>query len=168
MAQKKRSDAHWANAGKPQPQKFGDLEPSEWPGERLGLPESGERSVARLGRRVVAIIIDWAIAAVPVYLFLGGYYAQWWWQPLIFAVMQIVLIPTIGGSIGHRIMGLRVLPIAGGWIGPWRPVVRTVLLCLAIPVLVWDSDQRGFHDKIAGTILLRSTARPSANAGDRN
>jgi len=24
-----------------------------------------------------------------------------------------------------------------------------------IPVLVWDSDQRGFHDKIAGTVLVR-------------
>lgn len=144
------------------PQTFGDLAPSEWPGERLGLPESGERSVARLGRRIVAIIIDWALAAIPVYLFLGGFYADWWWQPAIFAAMQIVLIPTIGGSVGHRIMGLRVLPIAGGWIGVWRPIVRTVLLCLAIPVLVWDSDQRGFHDKIAGTILLRSTERPVA------
>jgi hypothetical protein len=25
-----------------------------------------------------------------------------------------------------------------------------------IPVLVWDSDQRGFHDKIAGTVLIRA------------
>lgn len=156
-------ESHRSQGGKAQPQKFGDLAPSEWPGERLGLPESGERSVARLGRRVVAIFIDWALAAIPVYLFLGGLTAEWWWQPLIFAVMQIVLIPTIGGSVGHRTMGLRVLPIAGGWIGLWRPIVRTVLLCLAIPVLVWDSDQRGFHDKIAGTILLRSNARPTAS-----
>lgn len=167
MAQKNHNEAHWTNAGKPQVQKFGDLEPSKWPGERLGLPETGERSVARLGRRVAAIFIDWAIAAVPVYLFLGGYNAKWWWQPLIFAVLQILFIPTIGGSIGHRIMGMRVLPIAGGWIGVWRPIARTVLLCLAIPVLVWDSDQRGFHDKIAGTILLRSTARPTALSASR-
>jgi hypothetical protein len=34
--------------------------------------------------------------------------------------------------------------------------VRTLLLCLVIPVLVWDSDQRGFHDKIAGTVLIRA------------
>jgi len=33
--------------------------------------------------------------------------------------------------------------------------VRSVLLGLAIPALVWDSDQRGFHDKIAGTVLIR-------------
>ena len=70
--------------------------------------------------------------------------------------MQVLFIPTIGGSVGHRIVGLRVVPMAGGWVGPWRPVVRTLLLVLVIPAVVWDSDQRGVHDKIAGTVLLRS------------
>ncbi|HEY2556658.1 MAG TPA: RDD family protein, partial [Diaminobutyricibacter sp.] len=73
----------------------------------------------------------------------------------IFVVMQIVFIPTIGGSIGHRLLGLRLVALKGGWIGLWRPVVRTLLLALVVPALVWDSDQRGFHDKIAGTVLLR-------------
>ena len=36
----------------------------EWPGQRLGLPESGPRSIARFGRRVAALFIDWAIAWV--------------------------------------------------------------------------------------------------------
>ncbi|NLA65553.1 MAG: RDD family protein, partial [Leucobacter sp.] len=70
--------------------------------------------------------------------------------------MQIIFIPTIGGSLGHRLVGLHVVSIAGGWVGLWRPIVRTLLLVLVIPVLVWDSDQRGFHDKIAGTVLIRS------------
>jgi uncharacterized RDD family membrane protein YckC len=69
--------------------------------------------------------------------------------------MQIVFIPTICGSIGHRLLGLRVVALKGGWIGPWRPVVRTLLLAIVVPALIWDSDQRGFHDKIAGTVLLR-------------
>ncbi|MCW2287853.1 RDD family protein [Leucobacter luti] len=138
-----------------QPQRFGDLAPSEWPGQRLGLPESGPRSVARIGRRVLAIMIDWGLAALPAFLLIGGPYATWWnWA--FFAAMQMVFIPTIGGSLGHRILGLRVVPIAGGWVGPWRPIVRTALICLVIPVLVWDSDQRGFHDKIAGTVLIRN------------
>lgn len=137
------------------PQRFGDLEPSRWPGERLGLPETGARSVGRPGRRVVAILIDWALAALPAYLLIGGEHAMWW-QYGVFALMQILFIPTIGGSLGHRIAGLRVVPIAGGWVGAWRPVVRTVLLMLVVPVLVWDSDQRGFHDKIAGTVLIRA------------
>ena len=136
------------------PQRFGDLEPSSWPGERLGLPEQGPRSVARLGRRFLAIAVDWALAALPAYLLIGGRHPELW-QILIFGVLQIVFIPTIGGSVGHRVLGLRLVPLGGGWIGIWRPVVRTVLLLLVIPLLVWDSDQRGFHDKIAGTILIR-------------
>lgn len=136
------------------PQRFGELEPSEWPGERLGLPETGQRSVARFGRRVLAILIDWALAALPAYLLIGGMHPELW-NVVVFAIMQVVFIPTIGGSLGHRLLGLRVVPLVGGWVGLWRPVIRTVLLCLVIPVLVWDSDQRAFHDKIAGTVLVR-------------
>jgi len=139
------------------PQRFGDLAPSEWPGERLGLPERGPRSVTRIGRRFLAIAIDWGIAMLIGLLFAPystGAYS--WATYLVFVVMQIVFIPTIGGSIGHRVTGSRVVPLLGGWVGPWRPIVRTVLLALVIPVLVWDSDQRGFHDKIAGTVLIRA------------
>lgn len=138
------------------PQRFGDLEPSEWPGERLGLPESGPRSVARIGRRFAAIAIDWAIALVLTLLFPTEGGAATFTTLGIFAVMQMLFIPTLGGSLGHRILGLRVVPLAGGWIGLWRPAVRTLLIALVIPVLVWDSDQRGFHDKIAGTVLIRA------------
>lgn len=141
-------------AQSPKPQYFGDLPPSTFPGQRLGLTESGPGSVARVGRRLAAIVIDWALAAVPAYLLVGGDVPQLW-NLLFFAVLQMVFIPTLGGSIGHRLLGLRVVPLAGGWIGVWRPVVRTLLLVLVIPVLVWDSDQRGFHDKIAGTVLVR-------------
>lgn len=136
-------------------QRFGDLEPSRWPGERLGLPEQGPRSVARIGRRIAAIIIDWALAALPAYLLIQSTVPELW-NILFFAILQIVFIPTLGGSIGHRLLGMRVVPLAGGWVGLWRPCVRTILICLVIPLLVWDSDQRAFHDKIAGTVLVRA------------
>jgi len=51
---------------------------------------------------------------------------------------------------------MHVVPVGGGWVGPWRPIVRTVLLLLVVPALIWDSDQRGFHDKLAGTVLIRA------------
>lgn len=136
--------------------------PSEFPGERLGLPQTGYRSVARVGRRVLALIIDWAIAYVIAVLWLGlptitrpgpGSFGVLG----IFVVMQIVAIMILGGSIGHRSCGMAVTPLGGGWVGWWRPAVRSVLLGLVIPALVWDSDQRGFHDKIAGTVLVLTT-----------
>ncbi|WP_022884014.1 RDD family protein [Glaciibacter superstes] len=139
-----------ASASKPTT--FGQLPPSKWPGERLGLPDAGPRSVARVGRRLGALAIDWGLAVAASMIFFS-------YNPfatsLIFVVMQILFIPTIGGSIGHRLFGLRIVPLVGGWVGLWRPVVRSVLLGIVIPALVWDSDQRGFHDKVAGTVLIR-------------
>ena len=135
------------------PRRFGDLAPSRYPGERLGAPESGPGSVGRPGRRILALLIDWAIASLLSFAF---FRYDSWATLGIFAVLQYLFIPTIGGSIGHRIVGLRLVALNGAWVGLWRPLVRTVLLCIVIPAIVWDSDQRGFHDKVAGTVLLRS------------
>ena len=143
-------------AGAQQPQKFGDLEPSKWPGERLGLPNEGQLSIARFGRRLGAILFDWFCALMITMLFPVAEVLEGLVTGAIFAIMQVIFIPTTGGSIGHRIFGLRIIKLGGGWVGAWRPLVRTVLLMLIIPVLVWDSDQRGFHDKIAGTALVRA------------
>ena len=138
------------------PRTFGDLAPSVYPGERLGVPRDGSGSVARAGRRIVALLIDWGSAMLITLLFASyNSFTYTWLTPVVFLVLQVIFIPTIGGSIGHRLLGMRVLALAGGWVGIWRPIVRSVLLTLVIPALVWDSDQRGFHDKIAGTILLR-------------
>ncbi|WP_139417201.1 RDD family protein [Agromyces laixinhei] len=138
------------------PQTSGVREPSRWPGERLGLPREGRGSVGRAGRRVAALLVDWASAMLISLLFTPyESVAYTWVTPLVFAVLQIMFIPTIGGSIGHRLLGMRVVPIDGGWVGAWRPIVRTALLVLVVPALIWDSDQRGFHDKIAGTVLIR-------------
>ena len=126
--------------------------PSTWPGRRLGLPESGPRSIARPGRRFIAIAIDWA-SAVLISVILFDY------DPLatlaIFAVLQSVFLLTANGSIGHLALGMRLVPLAGGYLGIWRPLVRTVLLCLVIPAVEWDLEQRGMHDRVVGAILVR-------------
>lgn len=125
--------------------------PSDFPGDRLGYPKVGPGSVARLGRRVGALFIDYGAA----YL-ISGFFA---WDALaifaIFAAIQIVFLPTLQGSPGHRIVGLRLQRLDGGWVGLWKPVIRTVLLILVIPAVIWDADQRGLHDKAVGTVLVR-------------
>ena len=135
-----------------------------YPGERLGLPEAGSGSIGRVGRRIAALVIDYAAATILATAFLG--YRQFdlpaeagmtMFTPMIvFAVLQIVFIPTLGGSPGHRIVGLRVVRADGAWPGLWRPIVRTLLLVVVVPAAIWDQDQRGLHDKAAGTILLRA------------
>jgi uncharacterized RDD family membrane protein YckC len=136
---------------------------SRYPGERLGLPETGPQSVARVGRRFVAISVDWVISALVLMLMTGRDYltisstALGQMQLLgVFVALQILSIWAIGGSMGHRLLRLYVVNVHGGTLTWWRPIVRSILLALVIPALVWDSDQRGFHDKIAGTLLLKS------------
>ena len=123
-----------------------------WPGRRLGLPESGPRSIGRFGRRLAALAIDWTTAVVISIAFFN-------YDSLatlaVFAVAQVVLLLTANGSIGHLLLGMRVVPVAGGYLGWWRPITRTVLLCLVIPAVIWDRDQRGMHDRLSGTVLVR-------------
>lgn len=130
---------------------------SRWPGERLGLPEEGPRSIARLGRRIAAIFIDWALAwVISVALFPDGPFQPNAWATLaVFAVEQLIFLWTINGSIGHLVLRMRVVPVEPAKLGLWRPVVRTAVLCLAVPALIWDRDQRGLHDRAAGTMLVR-------------
>ncbi|MHB1172198.1 MAG: RDD family protein [Lacisediminihabitans sp.] len=124
----------------------------EWPGQRLGLPDSGPRSVARMGRRLVALAIDWSLSL----LLSAAFFAYDRGATLaIFAATQILFIATAGGSVGHLLLGMRVVPLTGGWIGVWRPIARTLLICIVIPAVIWDRDQRGLHDRLVGTVLVR-------------
>lgn len=124
----------------------------DWPGRRLGLPESGPRSVARAPHRIAALAIDFAIASFFWAVFFRD---EQWASTLIFIGLQVLFIPLLSGGIGHLCLGLRVVPVGGGWVGVWRPIVRTLLLALLVPALIWDVDQRGLHDKVAGTVLVR-------------
>jgi uncharacterized RDD family membrane protein YckC len=141
-----------------------------YPGARLGLPEEGRGSVATFPRRLVAILIDWVLCTVIAYAVFG---LEWGmtgadasFLPLaVFAVENVLLVSTLGTTIGHRLLGLQVLRLSeagsggrrvAGVPGPWRGTVRTALLCLAVPALVWDADSRGLHDKAAGTVIVRA------------
>ncbi len=136
---------------------------SKYPGERLGLPETGTRSVGRIGRRIAAIAIDWAIAVGATMLVSGRDYFSLTSAPSgqfgilgVFVILQVVSIMVIGGSLGHRLCGMHLVTVRGTHPGLWRPIVRSLLLAIVLPAIVWDSDQRGFHDKISGTMLLRA------------
>lgn len=125
---------------------------SKYPGERLGFPESGPGSMARAGRRILAIIIDWTIALLISNVFLAGNSMA---TLAVFAAEQILLIGTLGYSIGHRAMGIHVVKPDGSAAGSLAALVRTVLLCLVIPAVIFDPDQRGLHDKAMNTVLIR-------------
>lgn len=126
-------------------------------GRRLGLPETGPGSVAPVGRRFGALFLDWGLCFLIAYgLFAGSNQQATSNRTLIiFLVMSVLTVGTVGCTPGKRLLGLRVVSEDGGRLGFGRVVVRSVLLCLALPALVWDRDGRGLHDRLAGTVEVR-------------
>lgn len=128
------------------------------------MPQTGAGSIARPGRRIGALLIDYLAATIIATGFLGydqfalpGEAGLTMFAPMaVFALLQILFIPTAGGSPGHRILGMRVVRLGGGWVGVWRPIVRTLLIVIVIPAVIWDTDQRGIHDKVTGLVLIRA------------
>jgi uncharacterized RDD family membrane protein YckC len=127
-------------------------------GERLGLPQDGPGSVATTGRRFGAIFVDWGIALLIAWALFarGDLQAANQWTLVVFLVMRLLTVGTVGTSPGKRLLGLRVVAVNGlGRLPLWRALVRAVLLGLAIPALVWDRDGRGLHDRFAGAVQVR-------------
>lgn len=111
-----------------------------------------QTTTAGLGRRVVALAIDWALAtAISAGFFDNDPLATL----LVFAAMTWLLLATRGATIGHTVLGLRVRRLAGGAAGPVQALVRAGSLCLVIPAVVWGLDGRGLHDVWAGTVIVR-------------
>lgn len=126
-------------------------------GEQLGLPEHGPGSIARPGRRLGALAIDWGLCLLIAYgLLTDGYdQATGNWALLVFFVLGVLTVGTVGSTPGKRLLGLRVVAEGGGRANPLRVLLRTALLCVAIPPLIWDRDGRGLHDRLARTIEIR-------------
>ncbi|MEV6662753.1 RDD family protein [Streptomyces nigra] len=126
-------------------------------GEQLGLPQDGPGSIARPGRRLGALAVDWGLCVLIAYGLLTDGYGQATgnWALLVFFVMGVLTVGTLGSTPGKRLFGLRVVALDSGTVNPLRALARTALLCLALPALIWDRDGRGLHDRLAGTVEVR-------------
>jgi len=143
------TERRWAGALLPTRSPAG---PEKYPGEQFGLPEHGPRSVAGMGRRVLALLIDWlASLVVALVVFHSG-----GWTLAVFSVEVFVLEALTGFTLGKRLLGLRVARLDGRPVGFGWALLRTLLLITVVPALVTDRDLRGLHDRAANTIVLRS------------
>ena len=131
----------------------------EFPGRALGLPESGLGSVASMGARVGAFLIDIVLSAL----------VAWWITApeaprntslLVWAVMTVVTVALFGITPGQAALGIRVVPFdpdnsrMRSFVGLWA-IPRTALIFLIVPPLLLDANGRGLHDRLCRTVVLR-------------
>lgn len=129
-------------------------------GERLGLPEDGIGSIAGFGRQAGAILIDWLACALVAHLiFPGVVYGSP--ESAINTLGVFFFIKTLftwlgGATPGQRLAGIRVITMTGGIIQPWCAAIRTFLVCLLVPAVIWNRDGRGLQDLASKTLVVRS------------
>lgn len=134
----------------------------DYPGERLGLPEKGAGSVASMGKRFVAFVIDCVVAALITSLFVHPHLtdptsmqAQNYWSLLVWGLIAVIGTSFFGLTVGMALLRIRVVRMDGtAMVGPLRALPRAVLVALIVPAVIWNSDYRGLHDRLAGTIVV--------------
>jgi uncharacterized RDD family membrane protein YckC len=138
-------------------------------GERLGLPESGPASLAGVGARIGAFMVDAIassfVAALFVQLFHDGgsgnrdvaHRLPGYWSLIPFALDYVLGMLFVGRTLGMYLFGLRIIRVDRDLaVNPWRAVLRTVLLMLLVPAVVFDRDGRGLHDRYTDTAVVRA------------
>jgi uncharacterized RDD family membrane protein YckC len=116
--------------------------------------------VAGWGRRIVALVLDWIASMLVAALFVGldvwtGRGASQWATMTVFLVELTLFTPLLGGSFGQLLTRIAVVGVDRRPVSLLLALVRSVLICLVVPPLIFNRDQRGLHDLAANTITLR-------------
>lgn len=127
-------------------------------GQQWDLPADGPGAVAGTGRRLGQFVVDAAASALVAGLIVQP---PRLWSTAVFGGSTVVFLALFGQTLGMRLLGLRVLRVRGDQVlpgrpGPWAAFIRTLLLLLLIPAVVYDRDGRGLHDRAVGTVAIRT------------
>jgi uncharacterized RDD family membrane protein YckC len=108
------------------------------------------------------VTVDWLLAYLISGLFAGP-------DPLaptgshlsslvlaVWSVLTVAAVAAFGITPGKAMMGIRVASLHSTLVGVPRALLRTLLLALVVPALARDDDGRGWHDRAAGTVVLRT------------
>ena len=136
--------------------------PQAYRGAHLGLPMVGPGALARSGPRITAFLVDAIASSLVAALVVSAVGAQgtahapglWSWIP--FALDYVVGLLVAGRTLGMYLLKIRVIRVdRDAAVDPVRAIVRTALLSLLIPALVWDRDGRGLHDRFTDTAVVQ-------------
>jgi uncharacterized RDD family membrane protein YckC len=137
--------------------------PQSYRGQKIGLPQSGPGSLPTTGPRFMAFVVDAVAASLVAALFVhhhGGSFADklpgsWSLIPLAIDYLGGSLVA--GRTLGMYLFGLRLVRVDRDVpVDPGRLVIRTVLLFLLVPAVIFDRDGRGLHDRLTETAVVRA------------
>ena len=123
---------------------------------------SADAPTAGWGRRFLALLVDWFACTLVVIAFIGT--AAWSDNPYSgFYVLGVyvaeggLLTALAGGSFGKLVTGLRTVRNDGSYgpVGLIQALIRSALVALVIPPLVYKPDGRGLHDLAASSRTMR-------------
>ena len=110
-------------------------------------------------RRIVALAIDWGASILVAQVIPGvseyGSRSNSLATLAIFTFEVVVLTWLMGASFGQKLVGLRIISIDGKNVKLIQAIVRTFFIILVFPPLLADKENRGLHDKIARTKLIK-------------
>ncbi len=147
-------------------------------GETVELARSGQRCAARILDFIIVSVFD---VAVALFIVLGEsddaeqiadrLTGVFLWSSVLFLVYEVVQVALWGRTLGKRMVGIKVVNAAHGgvpgWgkaVGRWAipglvyliPIVGPLAALLCYISLTWDRVYQGWHDKAAGTLVVRT------------
>ena len=135
-------------------------EQEAYPGQSIGLPESGRGSLATWRARIAALLVDWSASmVVAVFAFGVGVLRDGGWRAwmvlTVFFLQKAILTALVGGSFGQILARVTIVRLDGEPLGWWRAIARTVMVCVVLPAVVIGAERRGLDDLVLGTVAVR-------------
>jgi uncharacterized RDD family membrane protein YckC len=126
-------------------------------------------------RRLFAFILDWIILSImadivrSAYKFGGGSRgdmmsvdAAMGLSAVLFFLYFTLLTAEGGQTLGKKVMGIRVVRTDGTNLSYTRAfarnfgyIISSLFFCLGFLWALWDRKKQAWHDKIAGTVVVR-------------
>lgn len=127
--------------------------------EVSGRPESGPGSVAGVGVRIRAFIVD-SLLSIAVALLAGFRPGEAGYGLTVygtFLLIEMLFIAVAGQTPGMRVFGAAVVRARdSGRAKPGWVAVRTLLLATILPAVIVDVTGRAMHDRAAGTVMIHT------------
>jgi hypothetical protein len=121
-----------------------------WNGEPRLLPQ------ASLGRRLIALVIDWTMCRLIAGLLSPALFFENNFSTLFLFFIEVTLFTiAFQASAGQRIMGIKILTYPEQLrVAPQKIVLRTLLICLVLPA-VFTNKSRALHDHFTDSQSVR-------------